>query len=88
MSIGRAIESGPNGGRRGPQPRPVADAAVYLLEGRQRRMFGRCEEGATLRTLRFATSSLRELRQALAARSAARVLPKVQVVEVPAAVSS
>lgn len=51
---------------------------VYFLLRRQRRSFGTLEEKATLRTLAFATSSLRELRQGLSDRSAARVLPAVQ----------
>jgi two-component system LytT family sensor kinase len=50
---------------------------VYLLLRRQRRRFGTLEELATLRTLAFATSTLRSLRGGLSAASASRVLAEV-----------
>ena len=56
----------------------VAAALVYLGLRRQRKGFGTLEERATLRTLAFATSSLRTLRQGLSERSAAGVLPEVE----------
>jgi two-component system, LytTR family, sensor kinase len=50
---------------------------VYLLLRRQRRGFGTLEERATLRTLAFATSTLRSLRGGLSPASASRVLAEV-----------
>jgi two-component system LytT family sensor kinase len=55
----------------------LAALFVYLLLRRQRRGFGTLEERATLRTLAFATSTLRSLRQGLSVASANRVLPEV-----------
>jgi two-component system LytT family sensor kinase len=57
----------------------AAGALVYYGLRRQRKGFGTLEERATLRTLAFATSTLRALRQGLTERSAARVLPEVEV---------
>jgi two-component system LytT family sensor kinase len=56
----------------------AAAALVYYGLRRQRKGFGTLEERATLRTLAFATSSLRALRQGLTERSAASVLPEVE----------
>jgi len=55
----------------------LAAVFVYLLLRRQRRGFGTLEERATLRTLAFATSTLRSLRGGLSAASAGRVLSEV-----------
>src|SRR5438874_8520328 len=55
----------------------VAAWFVYLLLRRQRRGFGTLEERATLRTLAFASSTLRSLRGGLSAASAGRVLAEV-----------
>jgi two-component system LytT family sensor kinase len=55
----------------------LAAVFVYLLLRRQRRGFGTLEERATLRTLAFATSTLRSLRGGLDAASANRVLAEV-----------
>ncbi|HEY4024976.1 MAG TPA: histidine kinase [Candidatus Dormibacteraeota bacterium] len=55
----------------------MAAVFVYLLLRRQRRGFGTLEERATLRTLAFATSTLRSLRGGLSAASASRVLAEV-----------
>jgi two-component system LytT family sensor kinase len=55
----------------------LAALFVYLLLRRQRRGFGTLEERATMRTLAFATSTLRSLRTGLSAESAARVLGEV-----------
>jgi len=57
----------------------AAAALVYYGLRRQRKGFGTLEERATLRTLAFATSTLRALRQGLTERSAATVLPEVEV---------
>src|SRR5215831_5210889 len=55
----------------------LAALFVYLLLRRQRRGFGTLEERATLRTLAFATSTLRSLRRGLSADSAQQVLAEV-----------
>jgi two-component system LytT family sensor kinase len=55
----------------------LAAAFVYLLLRRQRRGFGTLEERATLRTLAFATSTMRSLRGGLDATTASRVLAEV-----------
>ena len=55
----------------------VAAFTVYWLLRRRHTSFGTAEQHGTLRTLAFATSSLRELRQGLSRRSAERVLPVV-----------
>src|SRR5205085_11965618 len=55
----------------------LAALFVYLLLRRQRRGFGTLEERATLRTLAFATSTLRSLRGGLSATNASRVLVEV-----------
>ena len=55
----------------------LAALFVYLLLRRQRRGFGTLEERATLRTLAFATSTMRSLREGLDAANASRVLPAV-----------
>src|SRR2546430_11081300 len=55
----------------------LAALFVYVLLRRQRRGFGTLEERATLRTLAFATSTLRSLRGGLSAASASRVLTEV-----------
>jgi two-component system, LytTR family, sensor kinase len=55
----------------------VAGCTVYWLLRRRHTSFGTAEQHGTLRTLAFATSSLRELRQGLSRRSAERVLPVV-----------
>ena len=55
----------------------LAALFVYLLLRRQRRSFGTLQQRATLRTLAFATSTLRSLRRGLTAGSAQRVLPAV-----------
>jgi two-component system LytT family sensor kinase len=55
----------------------LAALFVYLLLRRQRRGFGTLEERATLRTLAFATSTLRSLRGGLTSASASRVLAEV-----------
>jgi two-component system, LytTR family, sensor kinase len=55
----------------------LAALFVYLLLRRQRRGFGTLEERATLRTLAFATSTLRSLRGGLSAANASRVLAEV-----------
>ena len=55
----------------------LAALFVYMLLRRQRRGFGTLEQRATLRTLAFATSTLRSLRRGLTAGSAQRVLPAV-----------
>ncbi|HLH67582.1 MAG TPA: histidine kinase [Candidatus Dormibacteraeota bacterium] len=55
----------------------IAAAFVYLLLRRQRRGFGTLEERAMLRTLAFATSTLRALRSGLTRASAGQVLPAV-----------
>src|SRR5262245_25740280 len=52
----------------------LAALFVYLLLRRQRRGFGTLQQRATLRTLAFATSTLRSLRRGLTAGSAQRVL--------------
>jgi two-component system LytT family sensor kinase len=57
----------------------LAALFVYLLLRRQRRGFGTLEERATLRTLAFATSTLRSLRGGLSVASAGRVLAEVSV---------
>jgi two-component system LytT family sensor kinase len=54
-----------------------AAAFVYLLLRRQRRGFGTLEERAMLRTLAFATSTLRALRGGLTRAGAGQVLPAV-----------
>ena len=56
----------------------AAAALVYYGLRRQRKGFGTLEERATLRTLAFASSTLRALRQGLTERSAASVLPEVE----------
>src|SRR5215472_11528313 len=55
----------------------LAALFVYLMLRRQRRGFGTLEERATLRTLAFATSTMRSLRGGLDAASANRVLAEV-----------
>jgi two-component system, LytTR family, sensor kinase len=55
----------------------LAGFFVYLLLRRQRRRFGTLEDRATLRTLAFATSTLRSLRGGLTPTSAQRVLSAV-----------
>jgi two-component system, LytTR family, sensor kinase len=55
----------------------AAAGFVYLLLRRQRRGFGTLEERATLRTLAFATATLRGLRTGLTRQSAAHVLPEL-----------
>ena len=55
----------------------LAALFVYLLLRRQRRGFGTLEERATLRTLAFATATLRSLRGGLDAANANRVLAEV-----------
>jgi len=55
----------------------LAALFVYLLLRRQRRGFGTLEQRATLRTLAFATTTLRSLRRGLTGASANRVLPPV-----------
>lgn len=55
----------------------VAALFVYLLLRRQRHGFGTVEQRATLRTLAFATTTLRSLRRGLTSASANRVLPSV-----------
>ncbi|HVB76398.1 MAG TPA: histidine kinase [Candidatus Nitrosotalea sp.] len=55
----------------------TAAVVIFALLRRRQRGFGSPEEQATLRTLAFATSSLRELRSGLSPKSAARVLPAV-----------
>ncbi len=55
----------------------LAALFVYLLLRRQRRGFGTLEERATLRTLAFASSTMRSLREGLDAANASRVLPEV-----------
>lgn len=55
----------------------IAAVFVYVLLRRQRRGFGTLEERATMRTLAFATSTLRALRSGLTPQSAARVLSEV-----------
>ena len=55
----------------------AAAGFVYLLLRRQRRGFGTLEDRATLRTLAFATATLRSLRRGLTKQSAAHVLPEV-----------
>jgi two-component system, LytTR family, sensor kinase len=55
----------------------LAGLFVYLLLRRQRRGFGTLEQRATLRTLAFATSTLRSLRPGLSADSAQQVLAEV-----------
>jgi len=55
----------------------LAALFVYVLLRRQRRGFGTLEERATLRTLAFATSTMRSLRGGLDAASANRVLAEV-----------
>jgi two-component system, LytTR family, sensor kinase len=57
----------------------LAALFVYLLLRRQRRGFGTLDERATLRTLAFATSTLRSLRGGLSVASASRVLAEVSV---------
>ncbi|HYW22978.1 MAG TPA: histidine kinase [Terriglobales bacterium] len=55
----------------------LAALFVYLLLRRQRRGFGTLEERATLRTLAFATSTMRSLRGGLDAANANRVLAEL-----------
>ena len=55
----------------------LAALFVYLLLRRQRRRFGTLEQRATLRTLAFATSTLRSLRRGLDAASTEQVLAEV-----------
>ncbi|MHB8508822.1 MAG: sensor histidine kinase [Candidatus Dormibacteria bacterium] len=55
----------------------LAAAGVYFLLRRRQRAFGSVEEEATLKSLEFASTSLKALRRGLTAKSAARVLPQV-----------
>ncbi len=55
----------------------LAALFVYVLLRRQRRGFGTLEQRATLRTLAFATTTLRSLRRGLTGASANRVLGPV-----------
>ncbi len=55
----------------------VAAAIVFLLLRRHSTSFETAEQRATLRTLAFATSTLRSFRRGLTAASAARVLPEI-----------
>src|SRR5262249_53013948 len=55
----------------------LAALFVYLLLRRQRRGFGTLEQRATLRTLAFATTTLRSLRRGLTDAGASRVLGPV-----------
>jgi two-component system, LytTR family, sensor kinase len=55
----------------------AAAGIVYVLLRQRRSGFDNAEQRATLRTLALATSTMRELRRGLSARSAARVLPEV-----------